>query len=911
MPNIPLASLGLNLPNITFQHGAAQVTRPITDHPPIIQNTLWGAIATINILNPGSPLAPPAQVNGVTTLPPNGQAQMEEMAEYIFKMFQQGVGLLALQEVPPPGTANFNYLLNKLTALNATSNLIDVSSLSSHWLQTGTHEFGTTILTNPNQFKLAVGARADLNNRAGVYSVTAQPSGQIIPVVNIHGDFKNQQGTAAYANHFDGLCLGDLNISQTTMRANPNPQVLQSIEAPSIVVEGLIRQARTVDFIQDTYSKKFSPTFTPSTTAITPTHHTPQPIVHHNPTPVPPTPTPIGHTIPPVVFTVAKDQAVEFLRQFKGTLPSALITMGGKIEGLQLTTPSPYTIAHITISNSKVYEAILPFYNNWVKQQQDALTQVNDNTPPVINRPSTPVVAAIEILAAQAAGYVEQLKRHLPPRFHDQSPIGIIGVEIEMPQPGKTDARITFKNKEIYDFIARGFRHEEEQQEHLQEQQVQETTQHSSSSRSESVVPPVITAPVFQHQVIKIAKEQASGFLDRVKTNLPPQFIQHGRIKDVELKTPKNSETAEITIKNKEVYQAILPFYEQWKQQQATIAADDTQSTTTQHSSISHSTHVVSPVTDVSSFQAVVIKIPAQQAASFLDRARVEANLPPELIRDGRIIDIELKTPRKSAIAEITIKNRAVHQAIAPFYEQWMKEQQKKEQETIDVQQRENEKNNVPPIIEQSTVDTRKKDGANTTTTHHSSESVNIQNQASTTVTKVQLFNDEKQKIQAAFIQKLNEFSTQVKRFAEKDPSSAQKGEELYNTLMKAQAAFFQSLTPESSEMAIKAQISDFRVLCKNHFSDADKVMGHGWLYRAAEVLIKAVVGLFAAIGMVLGVVVGQGLASADHRQKFSNTFFALDKTEGTKALETTQQQILGSDNDQGLLDEEAFTPKK
>ncbi len=687
MPNIPLASLGLNLPNITFQHGIAQVTRPITDHPPIVQNTLWGAIATINILNPGSPLAPPTQVNGVTALPANGKVQMEAMAQYIFQMFQQGVGLLALQEVPPPGTPNFQYLYAELNRLAAGSNLIDVQSLASHWLKTGTHAFGTTILTNPNQFKLTGGAMTDLNNRAGVYNVTALPSGQIIPIANIHGDFKTQLDTAAYANQFDGLCLGDLNISQTSMRTNPNPQALQSIETPTLVIDGLIHRANTVDFIQDTYSKKFNPTFTPDTARIAPIQHTPQPVIHHGPTPVPPPP-------------------------FK------------------------------------------------------------------------PVVAAIDILATQATAYLEQVKRYLPPKFLDQSPIGIVGVGIEMPQPGKTDARITFRNKEIYDFIAGGFQHEE--------QQVGDVVNTTNSS---------------------------------------------------------------------------------------------------------HVDHSVAPVIDVPPFQPVVIKVPAKQAASFLDRAKAEANLPPDLIQNGRITGVELKTARKSDIAEITIKNRVVHQAILPFYQQWINEQEailaQQVQKTTHhttvtpIQGEKAKKDNVPPIIEKSTVDSQKKDA-----------------------TKIQLFNNEKRKTQADFIQKLNEFSATVKSLAASDPVSAQKGAELYNTLMKAQAAFFQALTPESNEIAIKAQITDFRNLCKNHFADADKVMGHGWLYRATEVLIKAVVGLFAAIGMTLGVVIGQGLANADHRQKFSDTFFALNKTEGTKALEATQQQILGDDKDQGLLDDEAFTPK-
>lgn len=260
MSNIPLPVLGLDVPNMTFQNGNNRVSRPITDHPPIIQNTLWGAIGTINILNPGSKIAPPAQIDGVKMLPVNGQVQMELMAEYIFKLFQQGLALLALQEVPDPRSANFHFLSDKLKSLVGNSKLIDVDVLSTQWLKTGTHRFGTSMLCNPSQFHISINAAPALNNRAAVCEVTSA-NGQTIPVANMHGDFNKQAATANYVADFKGFCLGDLNITHSTFAPVQDVYSVQSIERPILQIEGNSCLINTVDFIQDTYSKRFNPFF--------------------------------------------------------------------------------------------------------------------------------------------------------------------------------------------------------------------------------------------------------------------------------------------------------------------------------------------------------------------------------------------------------------------------------------------------------------------------------------------------------------------------------------------------------------------------------------------------------------------------------------------------------------------------
>ncbi|NDH09433.1 MAG: hypothetical protein EBY16_07465, partial [Gammaproteobacteria bacterium] len=110
----------------------------------------------------------------------------------------------------------------------------------------------------------------------------------------------------------------------------------------------------------------------------------------------------------------------------------------------------------------------------------------------------------------------------------------------------------------------------------------------------------------------------------------------------------------------------------------------------------------------------------------------------------------------------------------------------------------------------------------------------------------------------------------------------------LFEGLKRAEEEFLITATPTSSQTLI----AKFHQHCKEHIENADKMMGHGSLYRIAEVLIKAVVGLFIGIGMVLGALVGQGLLKAAHRQKFSDTFFTLNQTKASKVLNEFAQTL-------------------
>lgn len=161
-------------------------------------------------------------------------------------------------------------------------------------------------------------------------------------------------------------------------------------------------------------------------------------------------------------------------------------------------------------------------------------------------------------------------------------------------------------------------------------------------------------------------------------------------------------------------------------------------------------------------------------------------------------------------------------------------------------------------------------------------------------------FESKIKEIKDQFIENLNILKIEINKSL---PNNNAEGDKLHTTLFINQEEFFKGLARDFSENDLKAAIDIFRKTCKENIEMADKIMGHGWLYRISEVLIKAVVGLFAGIGMVLGSLVGQGLAKSQHRQKYANTFFTLNQTDESRALDKFKQKILGDEQEEfGLL---------
>lgn len=154
-------------------------------------------------------------------------------------------------------------------------------------------------------------------------------------------------------------------------------------------------------------------------------------------------------------------------------------------------------------------------------------------------------------------------------------------------------------------------------------------------------------------------------------------------------------------------------------------------------------------------------------------------------------------------------------------------------------------------------------------------------------------FEKTKEKIQEHFKLTLNALKNRLDALSKKDVGLKEKGQVLYDALFSNQQEFFKSLDVNSNKEEIEAKIKGFRETCKEHITIADKIMGHGKLYHVAEVLIKAIVGLFAGIGMILGSVIGEGLAKSEHRQQFAKTFFTLNQNEYSLALNTFKQEAL------------------
>jgi hypothetical protein len=126
-----------------------------------------------------------------------------------------------------------------------------------------------------------------------------------------------------------------------------------------------------------------------------------------------------------------------------------------------------------------------------------------------------------------------------------------------------------------------------------------------------------------------------------------------------------------------------------------------------------------------------------------------------------------------------------------------------------------------------------------------------------------------------------------------------------FNEFLK-EVRLFRHCFKKTPFWARNSEIQKFREACQNIISSAEgykKTLNeHSLLYRIVEVFIYAVVGLFVGLGMVLGCVFGQGLLKAEHRQKYSNTFFTsneADQSANLVRLETLMELIKGISGDE------------
>ena len=165
-------------------------------------------------------------------------------------------------------------------------------------------------------------------------------------------------------------------------------------------------------------------------------------------------------------------------------------------------------------------------------------------------------------------------------------------------------------------------------------------------------------------------------------------------------------------------------------------------------------------------------------------------------------------------------------------------------------------------------------------------------------------FNAKKKQIQDSFLTYLDVLDENTNK---NRPSTANVCKRLKEDLSAAQDDFFKKLTINMEAKELEQAIINFRHVCKAHVTTADRMIGHGWLYRIIETTLKAVLGLFCGVGMILGAAIGRGVLSTQDKQTFKQTFFTLHETSEQRALRTFEKQTLGEEEEEGLLSTKSF----
>lgn len=272
---VDLAKVGLTVPSMTVKVKDKDHTIPITDHPPLILNTAFGAMASLNVWCPGTRVAPKiSQQLGLDLskkeefriLDRNDmKTQMEAMAQYIYKMFQKGVGLIALQEVPIKNTEGFEILYKKLEELDKDTKLIDVEGLQKNYTKTSGVGFGMSMLCNPKLFQLESEATLVLKGRGQAFTVKSVVDGATFQLTNIHGDYAQQAATKELVETMEGFVLGDANLKTPPLMMGAG---FMAVEKAQVMVDGAAVTLGTFDVVVDKESTKYYPKYIPETDQI-------------------------------------------------------------------------------------------------------------------------------------------------------------------------------------------------------------------------------------------------------------------------------------------------------------------------------------------------------------------------------------------------------------------------------------------------------------------------------------------------------------------------------------------------------------------------------------------------------------------------------------------------------------------
>jgi hypothetical protein len=200
--------------------------RALSDHDLIVGSNHHGLFATWNMLNPDSPVSPgfnPEGFKGIYKLyyEEERQQHIRLVAEVLIKLLEEGVGAIALQELPAMNSAYFEIFLYALHSLAAEKQLaIDFDAfLRSYSLTRRTaqdyNKFATALLIRAESFKLKE-VTPVLNERGADYLLYSLKSNKPIHLINIHGDYEKAEILAEFLaekNTNDTLIMGDTNIA--------------------------------------------------------------------------------------------------------------------------------------------------------------------------------------------------------------------------------------------------------------------------------------------------------------------------------------------------------------------------------------------------------------------------------------------------------------------------------------------------------------------------------------------------------------------------------------------------------------------------------------------------------------------------------------------------------------------------
>ncbi len=213
--NLPIFNAKLD--GIEYSH------LPLSDHRPILLQTRFGPICAFNLWCPGARIGPPFIQNHqqihIGRLDKSYHLEkLSLQAEYLLELFQLGLSLMAIQEMPLIDTPNGQHFLSELKA--GDGDCLDLTSLKASCIQTSKNQFATAIALNPKAFKTIDKShiKRQHDNRSIQYQLNHVNS-ECLMLNNLHSDYLQHEKTTAFILEClkqNEYVLGDFNIEQAS-----------------------------------------------------------------------------------------------------------------------------------------------------------------------------------------------------------------------------------------------------------------------------------------------------------------------------------------------------------------------------------------------------------------------------------------------------------------------------------------------------------------------------------------------------------------------------------------------------------------------------------------------------------------------------------------------------------------------